>query len=113
MVTEYNGWPNYETWRVALELEQPLTEWATAYLDQYDGPMELLVGSCAGHVQEETYAWVESVMPDQLPTGWAFGFLGEVQWRPIVTSLCEGHPRIVEFEKEVLAYTRQKTTNDV
>jgi hypothetical protein len=73
---EHNGWTNYATWRVNLELIDGMEpEWLghTEAMDHYD----------FGEIIEE---WVQSIMdeaPDGFVKDYANAFLSDVDWNEI------------------------------
>lgn len=82
---KYNGWANYATWRIQLEI---ISDYVDAEMQRIqDGDTELLnmsVGELADYLKE----YVESMLEDGLNEpadqsmvlGYAFAFLDEVNW---------------------------------
>ena len=80
---KYNGWRNYATWRVRLEL--------------FDEPCEVLENFTAQDCKD----WAENYIADWAETfpngsgynlmiGWALAFMDDVDWQEIADSLaCE------------------------
>lgn len=68
----YNGWTNYETWRVALEVADGL--------DGYHDPETLK------DIAEDVYLFD---VDNQLAEGLVMAFLGEVNWTEIAEHLKE------------------------
>ena len=71
---EHNGWPNYETWRVNLEL---VSDYADSL--QKDGARFKSTADLADAFKE----YVESIMdeyPDDLAKDYANAFLESVKW---------------------------------
>lgn len=71
---KYNGWPNYETWKVDLEL---VSDYANSLLD--DGQTFASTADLADALQE----YVESIMdeqPDGIAKDYANSFLESVKW---------------------------------
>lgn len=84
--TKYNGWRNYATWRVRLEL--------------FDEPCEVLENFTAQDCKDwaENYIadWADSPVGKKmfpsgsgynLITGWALAFMDDVDWQEIADSL--------------------------
>jgi len=63
----YNGWTNYATWRIRLEVFDGMD----------DGP------TTAGECEEFVEEIVLTDIPDGLAKDWARAFLSEVNWREI------------------------------
>ena len=64
--TKYNGWTNYATWRVNLEL-----------FDGMDGPMD------AAWCREYAEDVIEQTTEDGIGRNYALAFLSEVNWHEI------------------------------
>ncbi len=74
MTTEYNGWTNYATWRVNLEMFDG-ADWASDNdLDAYDLG-QLLRGITEDHLASQTYPG--------LTLAYALAFISDVNWREI------------------------------
>jgi len=73
--TTYNGWTNYATWRVNLEVfdSLPLEDFSDA--DNEDTLAEAL--------QERAEYYVECSSEPGLARDYAFAFLSDVNWREI------------------------------
>jgi hypothetical protein len=94
--TTYNGWTNYATWRVNLEVfdgfdpydyfsdnQSTMSEWLADSLKQYVG--ELLC----------------ETTPNGFALDYAFAFLDEVNWHEIAKHMIEEYAPEVEAENEV------------
>lgn len=74
MTTEYNGWTNYATWRVNLEMFDG-ADWATDNdLDAYDLG-QVLRGITEDHLASQTYPG--------MTLDYALAFISDVNWREI------------------------------
>jgi len=79
-MTKYNGWTNYATWRVNLEMFDgmvidPLNEWPT-------DPTTL-----AAQLKDWAENMVEETSTEGIARDWAFAFLQDVNWREIAQHL--------------------------
>jgi len=91
MSNEYNGWTNYETWRVNLEIFDGLT------LDDFGGDDESADHTYYVSLQLKDYA--EEVVfsecryderrPSNLMEDYARAFLSDVDWYQIATHMIE------------------------
>jgi hypothetical protein len=72
----YNGWTNYATWRVNLEI---FDGW------QVDAPMD---GDAAREMVEEI---IESTTPEGVARDYALAFLSDVNWREIADHVNEAN----------------------
>ena len=94
----YNGWTNYETWRVNLEIfdgfdpedyfrRKPdlgdLMEWAKEYVEEY-------VNESMPHTTSTNVAH-----------GWIMAFLSEVNWAEIAKHWLDDHWQEEEEEEEM------------
>ena len=83
-MSQYNGWMNYETWRVNLEMLDGMTIEDFGYTVRYSDPddMEKLVEDLAGSLEEYVNEQVE-----QDSKGFALdlaqSFLSKVDWEEI------------------------------
>lgn len=82
MDNRYNGWTNYATWRVNLEIFDGINprdmDWHK--LDQYD---------LKSAIQEYATETVEMGVPDGLALDYARAFLSDVNWWEIANSIIE------------------------
>jgi hypothetical protein len=74
--TTYNGWTNYATWRVNLEIFDgiDLMDYGWQKLDEYDLAQEL---------EEYTMEIIDMGTPESLAKSYALAFLSDVNWREI------------------------------
>lgn len=74
---KYNGWTNYATWRINLEL-----------IDGYEHNQ-----TDAGYLAEELKDYVESIIDETAPDGitkdYALAFISDVNWYEIAEHLIE------------------------
>jgi hypothetical protein len=68
----YNGWSNYATWRINLEM-----------LDGFEADSNMPVEDLADYLQEYCISLIEESTPDGLAKDYAFAFLGDVNWYEI------------------------------
>jgi hypothetical protein len=75
---EYNGWTNYATWRIALEIFDSLHVFG-------DDPKEVTADDC------EDYAKmiVDNGSSEGLALDYAFAFLSDVNWQEVADHLNE------------------------
>jgi hypothetical protein len=82
MTTEYNGWTNYATWRVNLEMFDG-TDWAGDNdLDAYDLG-QMLRGITEDHLESQT--------PPGLTLDYALAFISDVNWREIARHMIDNY----------------------
>jgi hypothetical protein len=74
--TTYNGWTNYATWRVNLEIFDGLnpSDYGWSIKDDYDLAQEL---------EEYTMEIIDMGTPESLAKSYALAFLSDVDWREI------------------------------
>jgi hypothetical protein len=78
----YNGWTNYATWRVNLEMfdGSTLEDFNTVEVEPY--PLSLYLKDCAEELICETST-------EGLARDYALAFLSEVDWRSIAQHIIE------------------------
>lgn len=78
MNTKFNGWTNYETWRIALEI-----------FDGYEMPEGLTTTSeAAQHLQDLAHEiLLQDINPNSLASGILDGFLSDVNWYEIAENI--------------------------
>jgi hypothetical protein len=75
----YNGWTNYATWRVNLEMFDGLdAEFFSITADEFDD----LVGSLAAALEEYAQSYIEH-SSSGLARDYALAFLDDVNWHEI------------------------------
>ena len=104
MSDKYNGWTNYETWRVNLEYfdaddwerfedtvqhlyeEYEPPTWAPLESPEEDRERSIRI-DLAEHLKDEVEEWIDAHMPDegcgQIAKGWIHAFIADVRWTEI------------------------------
>ena len=87
----YNGWTNYATWRVNLEIFDGLDP--TSYFSAFD-PEDVsgLADSLKQYAEEVIFECSE--VPDGLARDYAFAFLSEVNWYEIAEHLIADYAEV-------------------
>lgn len=88
---KYNGWTNYATWRVNLEIFDGTTLEDMSW-DEYEDAYEL------GQVMKD---YVEEILcqdcdPSRLAHSYAMAFLNDVNWTEIANSMIEAYKAEVQ-----------------
>ncbi|NDB70096.1 MAG: hypothetical protein EB015_19245 [Methylocystaceae bacterium] len=84
-MSDYNGWTNYATWRVNLEMFDgfdPRDYWQGAHEDAYD------LGQTLKDYAEEI---IVSNSSEGVARDYAFAFLDDVNWREIAQHMIDEH----------------------
>tara|TARA_R100001530_G_scaffold18384_1_gene15684 strand:+ start:273 stop:554 length:282 start_codon:yes stop_codon:yes gene_type:complete len=84
---KYNGWANYETWRVNLEIFEGVT---------WDEPVTPT--SLKEYVEETVYDLHAN--DETVVTGWALAFISGVNWWEIAQNINETIENIKKFNEE-------------
>lgn len=84
--TTHNGWTNYATWRVNLEVFDGMT--ATDFGDGTDEPYEL--GKSLRYYAEEL---IEMSSSEGLARDYALAFLSDVNWQEIAQHMIDDYAR--------------------
>ena len=79
-MSDYNGWTNYATWRINLEM-----------LDGFEADSNMPVDDMADYLQEYCISLIEESTPDGLAKDYAFAFLGDVNWYEIAEHIVEDY----------------------
>tara|TARA_R110000822_G_scaffold75024_2_gene180289 strand:- start:5044 stop:5334 length:291 start_codon:yes stop_codon:yes gene_type:complete len=92
MSTSYNGWTNYATWRVNLEIFDGIDprEMGWHKLDLYD----------LADTLQEYAAEVVTMGASGLALDYAIAFMADVNFREIANSIVEGYEDERDFEDE-------------
>jgi hypothetical protein len=85
----YNGWTNYATWRINLELFDDYQVWDKHLMDD---AYEL-----GKHLRETAEVYIEDTSSEGLARDYAMAFLSDVNWYEIAKHL------IAEYADEVQA----------
>ena len=89
--TTYNGWPNYETWRVSLEMFDGLTIADLTGTDHLADFLQLYANvpvaeqALAEMLREQAEEMVEATSTEGIARDYAFAFLSRVDWREIAS----------------------------
>ena len=85
--TKYNGWTNYATWRINLEIFDgfdPIEAWGLE--------LETLTKSeLAALLREDAEELVNESAPEGLALSYAMSFLSEVNWHEIASHMLEDY----------------------
>ena len=84
---KYNGWSNYETWRVNLEIFDGI-----AWLDQFDDRIE--IHEAADILKNYATEILESEGTGGLTFDYAMAFLDNVNWREIAQSMFNAYTEV-------------------
>ena len=83
MTSTYNGWSNYATWRINLEMFD-------SYEDEgFTNPYELSL-----HLKDMAEMYIEQSAPEGLARDYAMAFISDVDWYEIAKHL------IAEYAEE-------------
>ena len=77
-MTEYNGWKNYETWRVNLEMFDGMEHEELRGMDRY---------SAGQWLKQYVENYIEETTSKGLAQDWALAFLQPVDWYKIADHL--------------------------
>jgi len=83
----YNGWTNYATWRVNLEMIDN-SDWHCRFDNHGVTPEPYSLGQALKEWVEE---WIEESSPEDLVRGYALAFLADVNWYEIAEHLIEDY----------------------
>ena len=78
--TEHNGWTNYATWRINLEM-----------FDGYELDEEKNQFELEQELRQRVYAYIDEVCDEHIVSGWARAFVDEVDFYMIAKTLIENH----------------------
>jgi hypothetical protein len=84
MEKTYNGWTNYETWRVNLEVFD-----GVAWLDQFDDGLSVYDASRV--LKEYAEEHIEATSTEGLARDYALAFLNAVNWFEIAQSMYDNY----------------------
>lgn len=94
---KYNGWANYETWRVNLEIFDG-REWERGEIDRDLSDVAKMLKEQAEEA-EEAVGGYGSIPEDSLAYSYAMSFLGEVDWYEIARAIREDNE--IEEDTEI------------
>jgi hypothetical protein len=78
-MSEYNGWSNYATWRVNLELFNDYNVWDKHLMDD--------VYELSHHLRDTAEVYIEDTSTEGLARDYAMAFLDEVNWEEIARNM--------------------------
>jgi len=85
--TKYNGWTNYATWRVALEIFDGFNA-----VDEWGLERETLTESeLAELLKEHAEELVSETTPEGLALDYALAFMSDVNWYEIASHMLEDY----------------------
>lgn len=89
----YNGWENYATWRVNLELIDGLDprDMGWRRLDRFD-----LADALKDYIEEA----ISCTTRDGLALSYALAFIADVDWREIADAMIENYDMVDDEEDE-------------
>ena len=93
---KYNGWTNYATWRVNLEVIAGLDP--REYFSDYDPEDSYCLGENLKEYAEQVIFECTEV-PEGLARDYALAFLSDVNWREIAEHMIEDYPAEEEEEE--------------
>ena len=76
---EHNGWTNYATWRINLELFDDYRVW--------DEHLMRDVYELANHLRDDAHELIECQSTEGLARDYAMAFLDEVNWEEIARNM--------------------------
>jgi hypothetical protein len=89
MEKNYNGWTNYATWRVNLEVFD-----GVAWLDQFDDGISIYDASKL--LQDYAEEFIYETSSEGLARDYALAFLSDVNWHEIAQSMYDNYNQEVE-----------------
>jgi hypothetical protein len=97
----YNGWTNYATWRINLEIVDDMTDgWSEMVSDHqhFNG-----LSALADYIQETVEELVLGDMDtsNNLAASYAEAFLGEVSWYEIARNISDDNPNLIAKEEDL------------
>ena len=81
--TKYNGWTNYATWRVNLEMIDG-SDWHCRFDDHGETPDSYELGLA---LKDWTEEWIVESSPEGFARDYALAFLSDVNWQEIAQHL--------------------------
>jgi len=87
MTEKYNGWANYETWRVKLEIfdNTPISDYSNCE-DEFD-PSLICAHTLSEAIKERAEYYIELSSEEGLARDYALAFLSNVNWYEIATHM--------------------------
>ena len=95
--TTYNGWSNYATWRINLEIFSDQSP------EDVTGNMNAEIPYLAGALEEQAEELIELGSSEGLARSYALAFLDGVNWREIAEGMADAYAyeRKLQAEAEV------------
>lgn len=93
-MSEYNGWKNYATWRVNLEIFDGMTP------RDITGRSLLSVGELKEALKEYAEEIIESTSTDGLARDYALAFLSDVEWYEIANNMLSDYAEDEDSEED-------------
>jgi hypothetical protein len=87
----YNGWTNYATWRIALEIFDglnPIEDWGLE-IDERGADDEYAKEQLAEALENYAEELVSQTAPEGLALGYALAFMSNVNWYEIASHMLE------------------------
>ena len=97
--TKYNGWTNYATWRINLEIFDGFDP--SDYYSNFEGDAYTLSESLKDYAEQVIFEC--SDVPDGLAKDYAYAFLSDVNWYEIAEHLIDAYKQEEEEEEEFTA----------
>jgi hypothetical protein len=101
--TRYNGWTNYETWRVNLELcDDTLQSWLQDVEAGFLTPWASLVdlADALEESAEDAVTGYGELKDDSLAVSYAMAFINSVNWHEIASHAVEDYPILVTSDED-------------
>ena len=91
--TRYNGWTNYATWRVNLEIwgDKDWSEDRTTFAD---------TGELASYLEEDTDLLLSDEFGEQLRMDYARSFVSDVNWHELAEAYAADFPGLIESDDD-------------
>jgi hypothetical protein len=91
--TRYNGWTNYATWRVNLEIwaDKPWDEDETTYAS---------TSALADYLREDTDLLLSDEFGENLRMDYARSFVSNVNWHELAEHYAEDFPGLIESDND-------------
>jgi len=95
--TKYNGWMNYETWRVNLEMFDSL-ELETFWSEEENPTADVIAAHDLGErLKDFAEQQIEDTSQPGLARDYALAFLSEVRWSQIAQRLIDDYHDYYEY----------------
>jgi len=95
----YNGWTNYATWRVNLEI---VSDYASSMADdypRYNEPFDMLI-TLADHLKDMVEETIDSEDAGTLAASYALAFVSQVNWYELAESVATDYPQIMVADQD-------------